>query len=93
VTVAAANIPASAPAAEAAGRPSGCGSRHLRLIGLIVGIVLAVCAATLAACWSAQAGLETRLRRVEQNDAANAARFEAIKEALQRIEGARGKGP
>ena len=64
-----------------------CGNQHLRLAAAIIGIVLAICTSTAAYCYSAVAGLEVRLRAVEQSDAANAARFEAIKSALERMEG------
>ena len=67
-----------------------CGNQHLRLAAAIIGIVLAICTSTAAYCHSAVAGLEVRLRAVEQSDAANAARFEAIKAALQRMEGRNG---
>jgi len=61
---------------------NGCGGKHLRLAGIIVGTVLAICTTTLAVCHTMVESLEVRMRKIEQHDAANAARFEAIKESL-----------
>jgi len=67
-----------------------CAEKHRKWLGLIVGLVLAICTATMAYCHTAVGGLEVRVRQVEQNsaanDAANAARFEAIRESLGRLE-------
>jgi len=63
-----------------------CGGKHLKLGLAIIGIVLAICSSTLGACYLMVGGLEERVRRVEQNDAANATRFESIRETLQRLE-------
>jgi len=63
-----------------------CDTRHLRMLGVIVAIVLAICTGTLGYCRVMVSGLEARVRKVEQNDAANAVRFEAIRAALDRIE-------
>jgi len=65
-----------------------CGSQHLRLATAIIGVVLAICTATIAYCHTTVAAMDARMRKVEQNDAANAARIEAIKDALERMEGA-----
>ena len=64
-----------------------CGNQHLRLAATIIGIVLAICTGTIVHCHAAVTGLEVRVREVEKNDAANAARFEAIRDALKRMEG------
>jgi cell division protein FtsB len=66
-----------------------CGSKHLRLAGLIIGVVLTVCAATIGYAQVKLGELDARVRMVEQDAAANAARFEAIKESLQRLEAQR----
>ena len=78
------------PAAPAA----ACGAKHLRWAGLTLGLVMAVCGATYTVCRGMVDGLqieldavEVRLRQMEQHDAANAARFEAIRQSLARIEG------
>ncbi len=71
-----------------------CGEKHRKWLALIVGIVLAICTGTIVYCHTTVSGLEVRVRQVEQNsaanDAANAARFEAIRESLHRLEA---KGP
>jgi len=71
------------PAASPPG--NGCGARHLKLAGMIVGIVLCVCAGAVG--WTARdlSAQDVRLRKVEQDSAANAARFEAIREQLADI--------
>ncbi len=66
--------------------PTDCGARHLRLAAMIIGIVLAICTGTITYCHTVVSSLEVRLRAVEQNDAANAARFESIRESLHRLE-------
>jgi len=63
-----------------------CGTKHLRLAALLVTVVLAVCGAMLGHSLSAAAGMDTRMRIVEQNDAANTARFVAISQSLERLE-------
>gem|GEM_PF-6604190 len=67
-------------------QPSDCGGKHLKLGLWIIGTVLGICAGTVSICHAMVGGLEVRVRQVEQNDAANAARFEAISEALRRLE-------
>jgi hypothetical protein len=66
---------------------NGCGGQHLGLAAMILGPVLVVCGACLGACWSMTSTLDVRVRQVERNDGANAARFEAIRDSLLRIEG------
>ena len=66
--------------------PLDCGAKHLRLAGLIIGIVLTVCTATVGHCQMALGRLEARIRLVEQDNAANGARFESIRESLIRLE-------
>lgn len=63
-----------------------CGTQHLKLASLIVGIVLTVCCATIVYARVAIAEIDARVRIVEQSSAANAARFEAIRDSLQRLE-------
>lgn len=67
-------------------RLDDCGSKHLRWATAIIGIVLAICTATVAYCHSMVGSLEVRVRQIEKNDAANAARFESIKASLDRLE-------
>ncbi len=78
----------SAKVGDGQARPD-CGSRHLRLASMILGAVLTVCGATVVYAYRTSDALEARLREVEQNDAANAARFLAIQQALERIERSR----
>jgi len=65
---------------------SECGAKHLKLVAMIVGIVLAVCGGTVVYSVSAASDMDKRVREVEKNDAANAARFEEIQRALSRLE-------
>jgi len=53
---------------------------------MIVAVVLAVCGAMLGHSLSLAADMDTRIRKVEQNDAANAQRFDAIKNTLEKLE-------
>jgi len=62
------------------------GPLNLRWAATIIGIVMALCTGTLGYTHTALGSLETRVRAVEQNDAANAARFEAIRDSLHRLE-------
>jgi len=75
-----------------------CDSRHLRWAATIISIVLVVCAATVGYCLTETRALDVRIRteikaldirvrEVEKHDEANAARFEAIRESLRRLEG------
>jgi len=77
-----------------AARSDECGKKHLRWAVATIGIVMAICGCTWSLCNDMTERLlaevrlvETRVRAMEQHDAANAARFEAIKESLARIEG------
>ena len=77
-------------------RSPACERRHVRLATVIVAVVVAVCGGTLGACYAVATAasrpveaLEARVRLVEQNDAANAARFEAIKDAIRELKEAR----
>ena len=63
-----------------------CGARHLKLAGMILGAVVVICGATIGHSTSTAKALEERVRIVEQAEAANAARFEAIQKALERLE-------
>ena len=63
-----------------------CGSKHLRLMIAIISIVMTMCAGTIAYCRSTVAEIDARVRIVEQSEAANAARFEAIQQSLLRLE-------
>jgi len=63
-----------------------CGTRHLKLAGMILGAVVVICGATISHSASTAKALEERVRIVEQAEAANAARFEAIQKALERLE-------
>ncbi|KKL10356.1 hypothetical protein LCGC14_2556650 [marine sediment metagenome] len=63
-----------------------CGGKHLRLAGTIVLIVLAVCGGTITYAMATASAQDARLRTVEQDNAANTARFEAIQQSLERIE-------
>ena len=68
------------------GTNGSCGTKHLRLAALIIGMVLSIAVATF---WHSAANLnamDVRTRRIEQNDAANAARFEAIQDKLATIQ-------
>ena len=75
-------------------RAEECGKKHLRWSAVTIGIVIAICGGTWTLCNDMTERLrvevrlvETRVRAMEQHDAANAARFDAIKESLARIEG------
>ena len=63
-----------------------CGDKHLRLAALIVVIVLSICAGTIAYANLQIRSLEARVRMIEQSEAANRARFEAIQQSINRIE-------
>lgn len=67
-------------------RTDDCGSKHLRLAVAIIGIVIAICSGTIGHSMTCARALDERVRIVEQNDAANAARFEAIQQSLDRLE-------
>ena len=68
--------------------PDDCGTKHLKLATVNVALVLAVCSATVGYSTNTLAKatepLERRIRTVEQNDAANAVRFETIQQTLDR---------
>jgi len=64
-----------------------CAEKHRKWLVTIVAIVLTLCSGTLGICYTMVSSLEVRVRSVEQSDAANAARFEAIRESLRRLEG------
>ena len=63
-----------------------CGTRHNRLLAMIVLIVLAVCGATIGYCRITLGQIEARVRLVEQSEAANMVRFETIQQSLARVE-------
>jgi len=63
-----------------------CGTKHLRLMIAIISIVMAICAGTITYCRAAIAEIDARVRIVEQSEAANSARFEAIQQSLRRLE-------
>ena len=76
---------------------SACGSQHLKLAAIIIVVVLAVCAGTIAFARSTLATVEQtqreintavdqRIRDVEKANEANRVRFEAIAAQLDRIE-------
>lgn len=70
-----------------------CGQKHLELLAIILGGVLVVCGAVWATCTSSVAAIESRTRVVEQGEAANAARFDAIQKSLERLERQQGAKP
>jgi hypothetical protein len=65
---------------------TNCGNQHLKLAGMIIGLVVMICVATVTYTQSTLRSIEARVRIVEQNDAANAARFESLRAQMQRIE-------
>lgn len=73
-----------APAAPPAARD--CERKHAAWAGLIIGAVLLLCAGTFGYVRWCAADTDGRLRLVEQTAAVNAARFEAIRESLARLE-------
>ena len=62
-----------------------CGGKHLRLAGLIVGVVAGLLGGLIT--WGRMAAAETgeRLRHVEQNDAAAKVQYETIQRSLDEI--------
>ena len=66
--------------------PEDCGTKHLKLAAVIVGIVIAVVSGTFGLTVSSLSAHEERLRAVEQQSVRIEERLIAIQETLDRIE-------
>ena len=66
-----------------------CGTKHLKLAAVIVGIVIAVGSGALGLTVSSLSANEERLRAVEQQSVRIEERLIAIQKTLNRIEGNR----
>ena len=73
--------------------PEDCGTKHLKLAGLIVSVTCLIVGGMFGYCLSSLSAYETRLRAVEQSSVRIETRLSVIQESLVRIEADNRRSP